>query len=321
MYKLTRNYKTNPLQKNEFPNPQDLCCLYIEHNLVISEVAKILGTTRNRISYCIKKFKLKKSKQMVQESRSLFWKNSSLEYKQNRSNQIKKGFQNWTVEQRESFKQKVAEQRQNCNEHDKQKRIDRFKQTWKNRTEEQKEEHRKKFKATWSQKSEEELNVIYNKFRKSFAATWAKKTDQEKQSYVQKMQETKRRNGTFNTSKKEDQIYNLLISKFSNDVIRQYSSVDYPFACDFYIKSKDLYIEINFNWTHGQHPFNCNSVEDQNTLQLWTKKAMTSDFYKVAINVWTVRDIQKLQAAKQNKLNYLCFYNIQEFRNWFDNMN
>lgn len=92
MYKLTRNYKTNPLQKNEFPNPQDLYCLYIEHNLVISEVAKILGTTRNRISYCIKKFKLKKSKQMVQESRSLFWKNSSLEYKQNRSNQIKKVF-------------------------------------------------------------------------------------------------------------------------------------------------------------------------------------------------------------------------------------
>ena len=28
----------------------------------------------------------------------------------------------------------------------------------------------------------------------------------------------------------------------------------YPFACDFYISSLDLFIECNYHWTHGGKP-------------------------------------------------------------------
>ena len=43
----------------------------------------------------------------------------------------------------------------------------------------------------------------------------------------------------------------LKIIKGNEDIIRQYKSDLYPFACDFYIPSLDLYIECNYHWTHG----------------------------------------------------------------------
>lgn len=60
--------------------------------------------------------------------------------------------------------------------------------------------------------------------------------------------ETKRENGTFNTSKPEDGYYSYLAEKYgADDVIRQYKDERYPFACDFYVKSKDLFIELNLS--------------------------------------------------------------------------
>ena len=63
---------------------------------------------------------------------------------------------------------------------------------------------------------------------------------------------TRKLNGTFKTSKQEDKVYEILCEKFTkDDIVRQYKSNKYPFSCDFYIKSLDLYIECNFSWTHG----------------------------------------------------------------------
>lgn len=60
--------------------------------------------------------------------------------------------------------------------------------------------------------------------------------------------ETKRKRGTFNASKPEDIYYSHLVEKYgADDVIRQYKDERYPFACDFYIKSKDTFIELNLN--------------------------------------------------------------------------
>ena len=75
--------------------------------------------------------------------------------------------------------------------------------------------------------------------------------------------ETKKKNGTFNSSKPEEDYYNLLKEKYGEeDVVRQYRDERYPFACDFYIKSLDLFIECNYSWTHGGHPFDENNEED-----------------------------------------------------------
>ena len=73
----------------------------------------------------------------------------------------------------------------------------------------------------------------------------------------------RKRNGSWNVSKPEDRVYGFLTSKFGKeDVDRQYRSSSYPFSCDFYIKSLDLYIECNFSWTHGGHWFDSNSKDD-----------------------------------------------------------
>ena len=63
----------------------------------------------------------------------------------------------------------------------------------------------------------------------------------------------------------EDKSYEI-IKEIYPDVIRQYKCDRYPFACDFYIPSIDTFIECQYSWTHGYHPYNSDSKEDQDRL-------------------------------------------------------
>jgi hypothetical protein len=133
---------------------------------------------------------------------------------------------------------------------------------------------------------------------------WVKKKQQ-------KQYESKRKNNSFNTSKSEDRCYELLKSKFNN-TIRNYSTNNrYPFNCDFYIPSKDLFIECHFHWTHGGTPFNKDNEEHLKQLEKWRSK--NKKYYNIAINVWTKRDPLKLKTFIDNKLNYKIFYKEEEF--------
>ena len=122
--------------------------------------------------------------------------------------------------------------------------------------------------------------------------------------------QTKRKNGTFNTSTSEEQYYEKLVSIYGkNDVIRQYRDKDrYPFYCDFYIPSEDKFIECNFHWTHNKHPFNCNDEQDIQELNSWLERAKYSDYWRVAVYVWSDLDVRKMNTAKQNKLNFEVIY-------------
>lgn len=133
---------------------------------------------------------------------------------------------------------------------------------------------------------------------------------------------TKKKNHTFNSSKVEQQFKEYLEQNFPNDFEYQYRSELYPFNCDFYIKSLDLYIEIQGTWTHGGHPFDENNQEDIDKLNLW--KGKDTDYYNSAIQVWTIGDVKKRNIAKENKLNYLeifsrdlnkCICVFNEFNN------
>ena len=95
----------------------------------------------------------------------------------------------------------------------------------------------------------------------------------------------------------------------------------YPFECDFYIISKDLFIEYNGHWTHGRHSFNTNCKDDIELLNQWSKKSISSQFYKNAIEVWTIRDVKKRNTAKQNNLNYLEFFTMKQFNDWISTVN
>ena len=136
--------------------------------------------------------------------------------------------------------------------------------------------------------------------------------EQKRKEYI-----TKKKNKSFKKSKIEITSYNLLKEKFS-DVIYHYKSELYPFVCDFYIPSLDLYIECNYHWTHGSKPFE-NSTEDIKKLTIW--KSKNSNYYINAIQCWTVRDVLKRNTAKQNHLNYLEFWNLNDLIQWINIVN
>lgn len=132
--------------------------------------------------------------------------------------------------------------------------------------------------------------------------------------------ETKRKNNTFNVSKPEEECYKILCVVYGKkDVKRQYNKDSrYPFLCDFYIKSKDLFIEYNGHWTHGKHPFDENNTNDIELLNVWSKRSMDKKFYKVAINVWTNHDVIKRTTAQNNKINYIEFWSLDEVKNYYN---
>ena len=171
-------------------------------------------------------------------------------------------------------------------------------------------EHQKGLKHRFSSEDAEQRsirtrfkkgNVPWNKGRKG-AQHWT--SDQ-----AFKINSTKRKNKTFNSSKIEQELYELLIKTYGcEDVMRQYSDPRYHYQCDFYIKSKDLFIELNAHWTHGGRPFDPNDESCQRQLKEWEEKAKTSKFYQQAIDVWTRRDVEKRETAIKNNIPYNAIY-------------
>ena len=120
----------------------------------------------------------------------------------------------------------------------------------------------------------------------------------------QKRYETLRRNHTFNTSKIEETIYEKLIDIYGkNDILREYKDKDrYPYRCDFYIKSLDLFIEVQGYYTHGKEPYNPNSIKHQILVQKYKERYGPNC---QAITIWTIKDVEKRNKAKENNLKYL----------------
>ena len=142
---------------------------------------------------------------------------------------------------------------------------------------------------------------------------------QRKEQILQKRNETKRQNNSFHISKPELLVKQFLEQVFS-DVQYQHISKEYPFNCDFYVPSLDLYIECHFNWTHGGRPFNENDESCIEQLNAWKEKAKTSKFYQNAIYVWTDLDVRKRQCVIDSNLNWLAFYSMGDFEEWLNNL-
>ena len=98
----------------------------------------------------------------------------------------------------------------------------------------------------------------------------------------------------------------------------QYKSEVYPFNCDFYVPSLDLYIEYNGSWTHGGCFYDENNEENRNTLEKWKQFSEHSRFYETAVSVWTQRDMLKLNTAIENNLNYIAWFNKEQAYEWIE---
>jgi hypothetical protein len=114
-------------------------------------------------------------------------------------------------------------------------------------------------------------------------------------------------------------LFNELLSIYDDkDIEREYNKDErYPFNCDFYIKSQDLFIELNGFWTHNDHWFDKNDKADVEQLGEWESRS--GDSYVTAIHTWTVRDVLKRAYARKNNLNYVVFWGDEskdQIREW-----
>jgi hypothetical protein len=121
--------------------------------------------------------------------------------------------------------------------------------------------------------------------------------------------ETKKRNNSFNTSKPEEEYYIKLCEEYGkHNVLRQFRDSRYPFNCDFYIKSEDLFIELHYSWTHCYEPYDSDNPQHQELLKDLVKKSETSSYYRDVIYCWTDLDVRKLMILRQNNLNFNIIY-------------
>lgn len=113
------------------------------------------------------------------------------------------------------------------------------------------------------------LKTLYNNYGVSCAldVPGARQKSRDKES-LQKEYITKKSHNSFNKSKKEEQFFEYLKLLYNVDDIERQYSIDprYPFNCDFYIKSEDLFIECNYHWTHGGKPFDKDDINCQQQL-------------------------------------------------------
>lgn len=139
--------------------------------------------------------------------------------------------------------------------------------------------------------------------------------------YQERLLAARRRNGTVNSSAVELELGRFLVSIFgADDVQDQYRDSRYPFYCDFYIRSRDLFIELNGTWGHGGHWFDGDYAFDIERVELWRSRAEKRRSYASALSVWQERDVMKRRAAADAGLNYLVFWSpdmsLDEARLW-----
>ena len=136
---------------------------------------------------------------------------------------------------------------------------------------------------------------------------------------VERALSVKRANGTWRDSQPERDLHQLLIDHFGVDGVKaQYRDPDrYPWACDFYIPIRDLFIELNGSWTHGPHWYEPTDENDVDRVSEWKRKG--SPYYLNAIKNWTARDVRKREEARRQSLNYAVFWGkngIDHAREW-----
>ena len=158
---------------------------------------------------------------------------------------------------------------------------------------------------------------IIEKARQTWIEKYGVEHPSQSKCIKDKIVNTKRKNGTFAASQPEENLHHLLIDHFGEDDISRNDNThpEYPFAVDFYIKSRGLFIEYNGLWTHGKHWFDPTSESDKEIITKWKEK--DTKYYRNAINVWSVKDHIKRQTAKENNLNYVTLWNWKDIEEWF----
>lgn len=189
-----------------------------------------------------------------------------------------------------------------------------------------------KIKLTYINKTKEEKLKILNKVRQTKLERYGNAnyngnkifTEEQRQQIAIKQYITKKKNNSFigkgningiKCSLSEKYIYDCLSTKYKNIEFEKFIT-GYG-SCDFYIPELDLYIEYQGIWTHGGKPFE-GTKEDLAKIKRWVDK--NTPYYRQALYTWTKLDIKKRKAAIKLNLNWIEFFNMKAFENWFKNL-
>ena len=109
-------------------------------------------------------------------------------------------------------------------------------------------------------------------------------------------------------------VFQYLVDKFGKqDVYYQYGvhpyDARYPYPCDFYIKSLDLFIELNVHYSHGSHWYDESNPDDR----LRVKNLLETNNVKnvKSVKTWHDIDIEKRNVARLSGIKYLVFWDGQ----------
>ena len=142
--------------------------------------------------------------------------------------------------------------------------------------------------------------------------------------FQEKAKKTLDKNGTWSSSKPEMQIRYLLTMLYPDTKYQYRNKEKYPFNCDFYIPEIDTYIEYQGHISHGKTIYDPNNQEHIAIINKWKKRAIEIEEitskrsrYTDYIDTWTKRDPLKRETAKKNNLNWLEFFNMEQFFVWY----
>ena len=167
---------------------------------------------------------------------------------------------------------------------------------------------KEKSKQTCLKKYGTEYYFQSNEYRKDLSA------------YLEKQRRTKKKNHTYTSSKAENMIYNKLVHYFNKVICQFYDKERYPYNCDFYIPEIDTFIEYQGYFSHQNHPFDSLNKDDIKLKNDFIEKIKNGKlYYQCVINTWCDVDIKKRNKAKENNLNYIEFWNINEVDIWLKN--
>lgn len=152
-----------------------------------------------------------------------------------------------------------------------------------------------KFRKTWFSKTVEERSRINELRRSSCKRTWSDT------SLIAKRKETEKHNRKARgkclfKSLAEQSLYNTLVAETPDILYDVKDDQRYPWYCDFYIPSLDLFIELNAHPSHGRLPLEVSSDE------------YIRDFPEHYRDTFLRRDVIKNQWAITHNLNYIRIY-------------
>ena len=143
---------------------------------------------------------------------------------------------------------------------------------------------------------------------------------------MEKIHEIQKINGSLRTSKPENDIYKLLLLKFPKAIHHLKDKEKYPFYCDFYVPEIDTWIEYQGTVEHGNYkgeilgPYNADNLKHQAVVKELQEKSINHPRYETILKVWTISDPLKRKTAYENGLNWLEFFNMKEFMNWYNSI-